>query len=185
VILQLSDGRNLTVPQTLSASGIRYANTDESFIFWSKGITAFTEENGQQTYTDCVDASSLSQDVYPLYEGVQWGNLNAETTTIGNTTLFGVSMASLPVKDTMDPSSVFVPFEDHYAKSLAALGWMVDPELAAGGHAGDQTGYRKGSEIILTRSAITYHTTPDNAPSECPCDVSVSVFSAQDPSKQE
>jgi len=182
VFIELSDGRSLTVPQTLSASGIRYANADESFIFWSKGITAFTEENGQQTYTNCLDASSLSQDLYPLYTSMEWNDPEAETTTIGTTTLFGVSVTSLPKTDIMDPGSVFVPFERYYADKLAALGWEIDPSLAAGGHTGSQTGYRKGSEVILTRSAITYHTTPENAPSECPCDVSVSAFSAHDPS---
>lgn len=55
VELELSDGRQLTLPQTISASGIRYANADESLVFWSKGNTAFiTESGGQQTYSDCV-----------------------------------------------------------------------------------------------------------------------------------
>jgi membrane-bound inhibitor of C-type lysozyme len=56
VSLALSDGRRLVLPQTLSGSGIRYANTDESFVFWSKGDTAFVEEgaNRTQTYVGCV-----------------------------------------------------------------------------------------------------------------------------------
>ena len=56
VSLILSDGRTMTLPQTLSASGIRYANQDESFVFWSKGNTAFVEEgaNQTQTYQGCV-----------------------------------------------------------------------------------------------------------------------------------
>src|SRR5581483_12293852 len=35
------------------ASGARYANADESFIFWNKGTTAFITENGQTTYANC------------------------------------------------------------------------------------------------------------------------------------
>lgn len=54
VDLKLSDGRNLTLPQAISASGARYANTDESFVFWNKGNTAFVAEQGQNTYVDCV-----------------------------------------------------------------------------------------------------------------------------------
>lgn len=50
----LSDGRNFNLPQTISASGIRYANSDESFIFWSKGDNAFIIENGKETYSGCV-----------------------------------------------------------------------------------------------------------------------------------
>lgn len=56
VVLTLSDGKRLTLPQTLSGSGIRYANPDESFVFWSKGDTAFVEEGANRavTYADCV-----------------------------------------------------------------------------------------------------------------------------------
>lgn len=56
VILTLADGRKLTLPQTLSGSGIRYANEGETFVFWSKGDTAFVEEGASRTvtYKDCV-----------------------------------------------------------------------------------------------------------------------------------
>ena len=50
----LGDGRAMTLAQTISADGIRYANPDESFIFWSKGNGAFVMENNKQTYTGCV-----------------------------------------------------------------------------------------------------------------------------------
>ena len=58
VDLSLSDGRKLSLPQTLSGSGIRYAKADESFVFWSKGDTAFVEEGKTMTYTGCVAAKS-------------------------------------------------------------------------------------------------------------------------------
>ncbi|HVZ75779.1 MAG TPA: MliC family protein [Candidatus Paceibacterota bacterium] len=56
VALTLSDGRSMTIPQTISASGVRYANADESFIFWGKGNTAFVQEGADQTqtYTGCI-----------------------------------------------------------------------------------------------------------------------------------
>lgn len=56
VALTLADGKKLTLPQTLSGSGIRYANEGDSFVFWSKGDTAFIEEGPKQTvtYKDCV-----------------------------------------------------------------------------------------------------------------------------------
>lgn len=57
VALTLSDGRTLSVPQALSASGARYATPDESFVFWNKGDSAFITEGGTTTvYTDCVTA---------------------------------------------------------------------------------------------------------------------------------
>jgi membrane-bound inhibitor of C-type lysozyme len=56
VVLTLADGKKLDLPQTLSGSGIRYANQGETFVFWSKGDTAFVEEGPGQTvtYKDCV-----------------------------------------------------------------------------------------------------------------------------------
>ncbi|HET7095944.1 MAG TPA: MliC family protein [Casimicrobiaceae bacterium] len=54
VELVLSDGRKLTLPQARSGSGARYANANESFVFWNKGDTAFIEENGKTTYDGCV-----------------------------------------------------------------------------------------------------------------------------------
>lgn len=64
VRLVLSDGRELSLPQVISASlpaeasaqaaRARYANPDESFVFWNKGGAAFIEENGTMTYANCV-----------------------------------------------------------------------------------------------------------------------------------
>ena len=57
VDLTLSDGRKLSVPHAMSASGARYANADESFVFWNKGNTAFVTENGTTTFSGCVTAT--------------------------------------------------------------------------------------------------------------------------------
>lgn len=56
VSLKLSDGRSLIVPQAMSASGARYANKDETFVFWNKGDTAFVTEgkDGKETYSGCA-----------------------------------------------------------------------------------------------------------------------------------
>lgn len=56
VDLKLSDGRSMKVPQAMSASGARYANKDETFVFWNKGDTAFVTEgkDGKETFSGCV-----------------------------------------------------------------------------------------------------------------------------------
>lgn len=54
VSLALSDGRTLTLPQAMSASGARYANASESIVFWNKGHTAFIDENGKPSYSGCA-----------------------------------------------------------------------------------------------------------------------------------
>lgn len=62
VDLVLSDGRKFSLPQAISASGARYANANESFVFWNKGNTAFISEGETepqpQTYTDCISVSN-------------------------------------------------------------------------------------------------------------------------------
>jgi membrane-bound inhibitor of C-type lysozyme len=56
--LTLSDGRAMNLFQTISASGARYANTDESFVFWNKGNSATISEglgkSAKVTFADCT-----------------------------------------------------------------------------------------------------------------------------------
>ena len=46
----------LYLPQTISASGARYASNNDSVVFWNKGETAFITEGNPNspTYKDCV-----------------------------------------------------------------------------------------------------------------------------------
>jgi len=59
VSLVLSDGRTLTLPQAMSASGARYAAPDEAIVFWNKGRTAFITEGkpARTTYAKCVQVA--------------------------------------------------------------------------------------------------------------------------------
>ena len=63
VAIVLSDGRSRSLPQVISASGARYANKDESFVFWNKGDTAFINENNEETFKDCVINNPIMQSV--------------------------------------------------------------------------------------------------------------------------
>jgi hypothetical protein len=55
VRITLSDGRKMILPQVVSGSGARYANTNESVVFWNKGNTSFIEEKDNTTFKNCVD----------------------------------------------------------------------------------------------------------------------------------
>jgi membrane-bound inhibitor of C-type lysozyme len=63
VDLTLSDGRKLTLPQVEAESGARYANADNSFVFWSRGNTSSIGEGRnepqKQSYTNCVTPGEL------------------------------------------------------------------------------------------------------------------------------
>jgi len=49
------EGRALE-EELAAASGARYANKDETFVFWNKGDTAFVTEgkDGKETYSGCA-----------------------------------------------------------------------------------------------------------------------------------
>ena len=121
----------------------------------------------------------LSADLYPLYGGVTWQSPEPEGFVIGTTSYSGASIASNPVTNTMNPSEVFTPFESYYDAKLKGAGWAVDNALAAGGPVGGQTAYQKGSDLILVRFGILYHVVSSSSPSECPCDVTLSLFSGK------
>lgn len=75
VELTLNDGTAMTLPHAMSASGARYANSDETFVFWNKGNTAFIEENGTQTYIGCIAESerTAQQNSWNAYASSEFG----------------------------------------------------------------------------------------------------------------
>ncbi len=54
VTIPLAEGKTITLPQTVSADGARFANADESVLFWSKGNSVLFEEKGVQNYKNCI-----------------------------------------------------------------------------------------------------------------------------------
>lgn len=60
VVLALSDGRTLTLSQTLSADGVRYSAENDPLIFWSKGNAALLFERGKpDPHVRCIAAAPL------------------------------------------------------------------------------------------------------------------------------
>lgn len=70
VSLSLSDERIMTLDQVVSDDGARYANADESIVFWSVGDQAFLDENGVTTFAECLaeGASAEETEVEPEVE---------------------------------------------------------------------------------------------------------------------
>ena len=124
-----------------------------------------------------IPAPKLSAALYPLYAAAHWNTPGAESFLVGTTSYSGTSIVSDPLPAGMDPGSVITPFDSYYDKKLKALGYIIANDLAAGGHVGGQTGYRNGTSTILTGFRIDYQTKPENAPTECPCTVTLSLFS--------
>ena len=51
-VSMILDGKQLTLPQAASASGVRYS--DGHYVFWSKGDRAFIERDDRIIINDCV-----------------------------------------------------------------------------------------------------------------------------------
>ena len=120
----------------------------------------------------------LANDLFPLY-AAPWGAPHPADVVIGSTTLSGVAVEARVATSTLDPGSAITPFDRYYDRLLKAAGWKIANEYASGGHVGGQTGYTKGGATILTEFRIEYGKTPPNAPSECPCTVTLSLFSGE------
>lgn len=76
IALILSDGRTFTLPQSISADGARYANADESFVFWSKGNGALVLENNvEKSFIGCILIAPLPEgsDLSRVYSNSGYG----------------------------------------------------------------------------------------------------------------
>ncbi len=62
VRLEMRVWEKVYLPQTISASGARYANREETVVFWNKGNTAFVTEGSPDniTYKDCIVSSQTN-----------------------------------------------------------------------------------------------------------------------------
>ncbi len=122
VQLLLSDGRTFDVPQTISASGVRYANTDETFIFWNKGNSALILENGaEKEYMGCVRIAS------PIV------GVNLPATYVSSDATFSIRLPSL--MSTQTPGySVDETFKNQVSpdKSIAGIKFTI-PKMNATG----------------------------------------------------
>ncbi len=63
VDVAIGEEATTTLSQTISADGARYANADESLVFWSKGDSALVMRNNSMDldYTNCMAATGVGE----------------------------------------------------------------------------------------------------------------------------
>lgn len=63
VDVAIGDEATTTLSQTISADGARYANADESLVFWSKGDSALVMRDNSMDldYTNCMAATGVDE----------------------------------------------------------------------------------------------------------------------------
>ena len=69
VTINLPANRTVTLNQTISASGVRYTNTDQSIEFWNKGREVlFTEKTvASDLYTNCIEIAEETPEKTTAY----------------------------------------------------------------------------------------------------------------------
>lgn len=139
VTLTLSDTRALVLPQVASASGTRYESGPVVFV--TKGDNAFLEENGTQTFVDCVangspttttangqkqftDSSGTFTFMYPSTVSVTGGGVGYTQEWMVNATSSGLLLA----KATLDRS--FQP-KTNFSDGKLTIGTSPDPSAVA------------------------------------------------------
>jgi membrane-bound inhibitor of C-type lysozyme len=140
VMLTLSDGRSLTLPQGMSGSGIRYESTstpNEDIVLESEGNNAFITENGKTTFNNCVagtNASSTANEgtktftdngntfsfIYPSQFTVSGGGVGYSTDWMVNATTSGMLLAKLTIPSSFQPKT-------NFGDATLTIGTSADP----------------------------------------------------------
>ncbi|MEI6529020.1 MAG: MliC family protein [Candidatus Falkowbacteria bacterium] len=194
VELILNDGRNLLLEQAISASGARYANSDESIVFWNKGNTAFIEEAGQVSFSDCSEGNKTdstlaglnsqesgnnqidsSSPILPLYPNLTWNKEVATTTVAFGMYLTGTRINSKQISDSAYYKSTSL-FDKYYDNQLTANGWGKNKDYVADGPGTSIWAYTKGSKIIVLSYTSEELNPSTNRPFSCPCQMTFSIF---------
>ena len=119
--MTLSDGRKISLPQVISASGIRYEQGD--IIFIGKGDNAFLQEKGVSTYEDCVaNASDINATAgdsvfvdqgktisfsYPNAFNLSGGEIGYSSSWRTNTQTLGITIAKVIIPKDSQPKTNF------------------------------------------------------------------------------
>lgn len=151
-------------------------------------VTAFNKTSLLSTFDEVrrsltLGAATPSQkvvheaekDILPLYSGAVWKN----SVEASFADLTGERYDSQSFPHVTNIASVSTPFESYYKKILTSRGWREDINLAAGGPGSSVTSYAKGTKYIIISYKSIFSKQFENAPSECPCDVELSIFTGE------
>jgi len=113
VALTLSDQRTMTLAQTISADGARYASADGSIVFWNKGNGVTFTENGQPSYTGCISVVADPGQLPQAYEN-------------------GTEGFSIRIPSGYTPDATYTYQELGPGKDIGGVKFTIDPSIATG-----------------------------------------------------
>jgi membrane-bound inhibitor of C-type lysozyme len=118
VTLTDANGQQNLLPQTRSADGGRYANSDESYIFWDKGNEALVTQNAGKAQT-CIKQSAVTK-------------INANKANITQTvTSFGNNLQNVSLLGPKASSSMAKQYGPYVTANLLS-DWQKNPSSAPG-----------------------------------------------------
>jgi membrane-bound inhibitor of C-type lysozyme len=138
--LTLSDTRALVLPQAISGSGVRYEK--DGAVFVGKGDNAFLEENGTQTYVDCIatgspsgataqsgyktfaDKSGTFSFTYPSTVSVTAGDIGYTQAWMVNATSSGLTLTKATLGKSFQPNT-------NFSEATLTVGTSADPSAVA------------------------------------------------------
>lgn len=157
--------------------------------FWVQGDRTVeqgseAEHSGTAGEERVSDQIRLEADAYPLYPGAEWGRETAETAGTETTAADGngtgiVTVTSEPFVDVTNIAAVSTPFTEYYRQKLTAAGWKPDMMREADGPGANVSYYAKDDRFIIVSFQSDFKVRSDDAPSECPCDVRLSIASGR------
>ncbi len=142
------------------------------FFFFNDQDISVEEGSETENVVGSEEEARLEADAYPLYAGAEWGEVQKLE---GGLT----RVASKPVVDTTNITGVAMPFTEYYHEKLASAGWEQDLMREADGPGANMSYYVKDGRFIVVSFESEFKVKHDDAPSECPCDVTLSVTSGE------
>jgi len=129
--------------------------------FWLQNNQS-REEGREVAETDTKEAR-LDADAYPLYSGAKWGRVITEEQTV-----------------RIVIASISTPFTEYYHEKLVVTGWVQDIMREASGPGANMSYYTKDDRFIVIGFESDFKVKSDDTPSECPCDVTLSITSGRE-----
>lgn len=144
------------------------------FLLATDKVTDQEQGGGVENVAETDEETpELEADVYPLYDGVEWGSVQKLEGGL-------LRVASKPVLNTTNIAVVAMPFTDYYHQKLTAAGWEQDIMREASGPGANVSTYIKGDRFIVISFETDFKVKSDDPPSECPCDVTLSITSGKE-----
>lgn len=136
VDVKFPNGSVLAMPQTMSASGVRYEAS--STVFWSKGSQAFVMIGNTTTYNNCVAGTAVAVGStttytdtarsfsvsYPSQFTLSGGEMGYTQSWLQNATTSGMLLAKISVPASLQPNT-------NFASSRLTIGANSDPSAVA------------------------------------------------------